>query len=347
LPAIFLFRKPLGVWTRDHLKSEPLQRFLLRLLPAEAPVLFLLMMLGYLERGYLSRVNGGTRAFLDALIGTYRALGGEVLVHTTVDEILIEGDRARGARLSDGTIIDADIVVSTSSAPETVLRLLGGRYDAQETRARLERWHLFSPLVLASFGVALPLTNTPATQIIDGLEPFEVGGCDNDHLMLRVYNDEPSFAPAGHTVVQLTLKTKYDWWAKRGVLYNTEKDAVGQLALEQADRYIPGVRAAARVRDVATPLTFWNMARSWRGAYEGWMPSSEGLPQHVNKTLSGLSGFYMAGQWVEPGGGIPMALMSGRQVAEIVCAARDMPFASHAMSRVAASGPAAIEDVIP
>jgi len=35
----------------------------------------------------------------------------------------------------------------------------------------------------------------------------------------------------------------------------------------------------------------------------------------------------MAGQWVEPGGGVPTAIMSGRHVAEIICAEMDLGFA--------------------
>jgi phytoene dehydrogenase-like protein len=42
--------------------------------------------------------------------------------------------------------------------------------------------------------------------------------------------------------------------------------------------------------------------------------------------LHTLERFYMAGQWVEPGGGVPLATMSGRHVVEIICAALDRPF---------------------
>jgi hypothetical protein len=34
----------------------------------------------------------------------------------------------------------------------------------------------------------------------------------------------------------------------------------------------------------------------------------------------------MAGHWVEPGGGVPMAVMSGRHVVEILCAHLRRPF---------------------
>jgi phytoene dehydrogenase-like protein len=73
----------------------------------------------------------------------------------------------------------------------------------------------------------------------------------------------------------------------------------------------------------ATP---WWMARAWRGAFEGWMRRGESFFGHVKKTLTGLRGFYMAGQWVEPGGGIPMAVMSGRQALQLACADEKRPF---------------------
>jgi phytoene dehydrogenase-like protein len=39
----------------------------------------------------------------------------------------------------------------------------------------------------------------------------------------------------------------------------------------------------------------------------------------MKKTLPGLTNFYMAGQWVQPGGGLPSALMSGYHVMQIIC----------------------------
>jgi phytoene dehydrogenase-like protein len=330
LGVVAHFRKPIGVWSAEHLKSERLRRLFSRVLPGEAPALFLLMVLGYLKHGYMSRPEGGTARFRDALIDTYAARKGEVVLHSTVDEVLVEADRVRGVRLADGSILDADVVVSTASAPETVLRLLGGKYGAKQTRERLESWKLFQPIVLASYGVEASLASvSPAsTLVIDHVEPLVVGGVPNDSLYVRIYNDDPSFAPPGHTVVQTMLGTDYAYWAKSGTRYGAEKDAIAARALDRLDAYMPGLKAAMRVSDIATPLTFWNTARSWRGAYEGWMPSAESMFGHVSKTLPGLAGFYMAGQWVEPGGGVPTALMSGRHVAQLICADEGMPFAN-------------------
>ncbi|HZJ54917.1 MAG TPA: NAD(P)/FAD-dependent oxidoreductase [Myxococcaceae bacterium] len=327
LGTVMHFRKPLALYVREHLHSDTLRRILTQLLPPEAPALFLLMVLGYLERGHLSRPVGGTAAFRDALVASYQQLGGASRLHATVDEILVQGHEARGVRLSDGSFLMADAVISTSSLPETILRLLGGRFGGDEIRARLARWRMFQPVVLASFGVALPLSDLPSLMVLDRVEPFEVGDVVNDSIYLRVGNDDTCFAPAGHTVVQTMLASSYEWWATRGARYTAEKDAVADVALSQLGKQIPGlVPATVRMVDIATPLTFWTSARAWRGAYEGWLPNAESFFGQVRKTLPGLHRFVMAGQWVEPGGGVPTALLSGRQAVQVLCSELDVPF---------------------
>ena len=322
------YRKPVTLWTRDHLKSEPLRRFFQSLM-ADAPMLMVVMVLGYLKRGWLSRPVGGTAAFRDALVERYERLGGRTMLTATVDEVLVEGGRARGVRLDEGTMLDADAVISTSSMPETVLRLLGGRFDAELARERLQKWKLFQPIVLASFGVDVPLREVPGMLLVDRLPPFTIGGAESTHLYLRVCNDDPSYAPPGHAVVQALLPTDYAWWATRGPRYEKAKEDVVGVAIERIEHAIPGLGDHVQMTDLATPLTYWRQTRSWRGAYEGWMPSSESLFGHVKKKLAGLEGFYMAGQWVEPGGGVPTAVMSGRQAVQILCAEEGRAFESH------------------
>jgi len=329
------FRKPVGTWITEDLKSPRSRAVFGRLMPPDTPTFFLLMVLGYLARGWLSRPIGGSAQFRDALIHHYRALGGEALVNTTAEEIVVSNGRAAGVRLTDGTMLKADVVVSTSSVPETVCRLLAGRYGTAQWNDRMERWKMFRPIVLASYGVERPFDDQPSTLIIDAIDPITVAGPHQEYLYLRIYNEEPSFAPPGHTVVQTMIETDYDWWATRGSNYQHEKDVVADRVATCIDRYLPGMKAAVKMTDVATPLTFWRNARAWRGAFEGWLPSSN-IFTHVAKTLPGLERFYLAGQWVEPGGGVPVATMSGRHVVEIICAAQGRPFrASLAEPRVA------------
>lgn len=332
LGSLVHFRKPMGQWAAEHIESPQLRRMFGRIMPETTPAFFLLMVLGYLEKGYLSRPVGGTAAFRDALVHAYRSLGGEAMVNSTVDEVIVRGDLARGVRLSDGTILDGDLVLSTSSGPETVLRLLGGRYEGNAMRSRMSQWKTFDPIVLASFGVAAPFADAPSLMTIDRVPPFQVGGRVNDSVTLRVCNDDPCFAPAGHTVIQALVPTDYEWWATRGARYNTEKDALADSLIGVLAPHFPGLRGLVRMTDLATPLTYWHTARSWRGAFEGWLPSTEAIFARLKKRLSGLEGFYMAGQWVEPGGGVPTAVMSGRHAAQLICADEGREFIATGMS---------------
>ncbi|HVV88489.1 MAG TPA: NAD(P)/FAD-dependent oxidoreductase [Kofleriaceae bacterium] len=327
LGTIFSFRKDVASWASHHVQDDTVRRLLRRLAPDDAPMFVALMILGYLERGWLSRPIGGTAPFRDALIARYRELGGEARLSTTVDQIVVDGGRARGVRLTDGTILDGAIVVSTASTPETVLRLLDGRFGAAAVQDRLAQWKLFEPIAQVTYGVAAPLADVPPTLLLDRIEPLAVGGVDNDHLYLRIFNEGPGFAPPGHSVVQALLRTDFDWWASRGDGYAAAKAEVAEALRARLAVHLPPMRDQVRMIDVATPLTYWRSARSWRGAYEGWRPTADTFLAHVDKTLPGLDDFYMAGQWVEPGGGVPTALVSGRQVVQIMCERTGRPFA--------------------
>ncbi len=49
-------------------------------------------------------------------------------------------------------------------------------------------------------------------------------------------------------------------------------------------------------------------------------------PKPLPRKLKGLSNLYLAGMWVEPPGGLPNALRSGRHAAEVLCHDRGVPF---------------------
>ncbi|HEY4789533.1 MAG TPA: hypothetical protein VIH57_25960, partial [Bacteroidales bacterium] len=71
--------------------------------------------------------------------------------------------------------------------------------------------------------------------------------------------------------------------------------------------------------DVATPMTYKRYTGNWQGTYEGWLLTPKTMRTRMSKTLPGLHNFYMAGQWVEPGGGLPTAALSGRNVIQLIC----------------------------
>jgi phytoene dehydrogenase-like protein len=74
--------------------------------------------------------------------------------------------------------------------------------------------------------------------------------------------------------------------------------------------------------NIATPLTFERYTGNWNGSFEGWLITplnANVMMKPMSQTLPGLDDFYMCGQWVEPGGGLPTGVMSGRRLLKKIC----------------------------
>jgi phytoene dehydrogenase-like protein len=51
----------------------------------------------------------------------------------------------------------------------------------------------------------------------------------------------------------------------------------------------------------------------------GFKANITDMSNWMQRTLPGLKNFYMAGQWVFPGGGVPGAITSGRHLLQFLC----------------------------
>jgi phytoene dehydrogenase-like protein len=101
--------------------------------------------------------------------------------------------------------------------------------------------------------------------------------------------------------------------------YIKEKEQIEKDAKAILEKRFPGVSSDIEVCDVATPLTDVNYTGVWKGSYEGFMPSSKNLMANLDPVIPGLKNFYMAGQWLFPGGGLPPAGQSGKWAVQYIC----------------------------
>jgi len=81
----------------------------------------------------------------------------------------------------------------------------------------------------------------------------------------------------------------------------------------------PRITAEIEMIDVATPYTTWRYTLNDKGSPMGWLMTKDSLMTQIPRTLPGLYSFYMAGQWVLPGGGVPGCIYTGRNVIQILC----------------------------
>jgi phytoene dehydrogenase-like protein len=299
----------------------------------EVPVWFLFMLLALLADGQMGLLEGGCLDFVLPIEKRYKELGGQVTYKATVEEIIVENDRAVGVRLADGaaspTEHRADAVISAADGYSTIFKMLGGRYVNEKIKHRYQNWELIRPFVMVSYGVAQEFKDQPHLDIIMLERPITVGNHSAEGIMIRIFNYSDRFAPSGKTVVQAAFETEWEFWRELRedrARYDAEKERVAAELLERLEAHYPGLSSQVEMTDVATPYTTWRYTRNHKGTYMGWLPTPETVNTRIERTLPGLSNFYMAGQWVMPGGGVPPSLYSGQHAVQLLCHQDGKPF---------------------
>jgi phytoene dehydrogenase-like protein len=192
-------------------------------------------------------------------------------------------------------------------------------------RGYYDKLPIFEPLVYIGLGVNRSFKDLPET--VSGLifpleEPITVAGKKEEWLSAHIYNFDPTLAPEGKTVLTVMFPSTYSFWETlKGdeERYKAEKERICNAVIAALDKRFPGLAAKVEMSDVATPVTFNRYTGNWQGSFEGWLITPETMRMNMSKTLPGLSNFYMAGQWVQPGGGIPGGAISGCHVVQLIC----------------------------
>jgi phytoene dehydrogenase-like protein len=268
--------------------------------------------------------SGGSHDVLLRIAEKYQRLGGEIAYGNRVVDVIVENDRAVGIRLDDGSEHRADTIVWAGDGHTVVFDILGGRYLDDTIRAMYERWIPIQPLVNVSLGVARDLSDQPRYLIFEPPEPILIAGEERRWLTLRHRCFDPSMAPAGKSTAEVWYPTSYEYWeglARDRDRYEEEKRRIANATITALDDRWPGFAADIEVVDVATPATYVRYTGNWKGSPGGWSVTPDNLQAGDSpaRSLTGLSNFWMVGQWTAPSTGTIMAALSGRQLIQLLC----------------------------
>jgi phytoene dehydrogenase-like protein len=292
---------------------------------ATFPVGGLLMMLGFMAKKSNGYPLGGSVAFARAIERKYVELGGKVRYGFKVDEITVSQGRAVGLK-GRGEDVRGDVVVSAADAHDTIYRLLGGKYINPDLARAFESYERYPSLIFVSLGLRKDYSAIPPCQTFAVKDPLvlENGALRRDRMTVRFFTFDPSSAPPGKTAASVMIETPNDgYWTglktNHTEAYAAEKRTTAEKVIAALDRVFPGLKDDVEIVDVATPHTILRYTNNWHGSYEGWRATIGSFGKKMARTLPGLSGFYMVGQWVNPGGGLPPCGIDGRNLAKKLC----------------------------
>ena len=230
----------------------------------------------YLEGAYYPRGGGFAipRAFLRGL----RRAGGELRLRAPVERILLEGRRAIGVRLADGTEVRARHVISNADPTVTFGRLVGLEHVSRGLRRKLEKTrysvsalslYLAAEMDLRAAGMDsgnywIYRDNDVEGTYRKGMEAWAGGseGLPGLFLTATTLKDPTKLRRGRHTLEAFTF-VSYDSfraWAgssqgSRPPDYLRLKERLKERMLEAVDRVVPGLKEHAVFSDLGTPLT--------------------------------------------------------------------------------------------
>jgi phytoene dehydrogenase-like protein len=272
---------------------------------------------------------GGSQQVVLGIAERFRNLGGALRCKSRVTQVIIEADRARGVRLSDGTEVRADEVIWAADGRTLILDLLGGKYLNDRIRHMYAEWVPVKPIVQVCLGVARDMSQEPARLAFELDQPITVAGEAHKWLSVLHHSFDPSMAPAGKAAVEVWYASGYDYWrelTQDRPRYEAEKRRIADETIATLDKRWPGFRQQVEVVDVATPTTYARYTGNWQGSPDGWYITPDNMRANPLRTLPGLAGLWMAGQWTAPFTGTVIAALTGRQVIQLLCRADRRPF---------------------
>jgi phytoene dehydrogenase-like protein len=288
----------------------------------ELSLLAILFSLAWMARGNAGYPIGGSLRMIGLLEENYKRLGGRIRFQARVERILVEKGKAVGVMLQDSEQLPADIVVSAADGHATIYDLLEGKFIDEKIRKIYQTYKPFPSYLQVSLGVDANFAGEPGTLVLLLDQGMEIDPeTQEDAVTFRIFSFDPTFAPAGKTAVVCFLPTyNFEYWCglreKDPVRYESEKKRVASSIIALFEARFPKARGRIEVVDVATPATVIRYTGNWKGSMEGWLYTPATGVKSLPCMLPGLENFYMVGQWISPGGGLPSGLITGKRVSK-------------------------------
>lgn len=315
----------LSEYNSKELKDERLVQFFNRFAtyngssPYQTPGI--MSMIPHLEQYFGTYFpKGGMHAITTSLYTLASDIGVEFQFNSSVKEIRVEHNKATGVVIN-GLPIDADIVVSNSDIVPTYRRLLQ-KFKAPEKILEQPR---SSSALIFYWGITrqfpqLDLHNiffsddykTEFDYIFNKKEVY-----DDPTVYINISSkEEPQDAPEGHenwfTMINVPSNIGQNW---DEIIENARKNIISKLSrLLKED-----ISELIAFEQILDPRSIESNTQSYQGALYGAASNNKfaAFLRHPN-FKSDISDLYFCGGSVHPGGGIPLCLLSGKIVSDLI-----------------------------
>lgn len=278
--------------------------------------------------------RGGMGAIPEALARIATDSGAEIMTDTPVSRVIVEDGRAAGVETASGDVISSRVVLSNASAMPTYLDLVGRRHLPARFARAIEGYTLSIPAPMVYFGLDrkpeairchFTVMVPPRGQLNAYWDEFYGEGLmprmeDLPHGLVCPGMTDPGLSPEGKFSVGLLsagpYRLKYRGWDA------LKPEFIRDSAAHLDRGLIPGFSSMVESSGMRTPVDFERELLLPGGAIYGLEMSAPNMgPFRPSWRSPVIRDLYLAGASTNPGGGVPLVMISGINAA--ACMVRD------------------------
>ncbi|GAB2516653.1 phytoene desaturase family protein [Microbulbifer agarilyticus] len=262
---------------------------------------------------------GGSSRIAETIIPQIQSTGGEVFTYAEVETILLDGNRARGVRMKDGTEIEAPIVISGAGVFNTFEQLLphsaseraGYDRDLKSVEPSMSHLCLYIGLQHTAEELGLPKTNYWVYSSADYDRDVKAFVEDMEADFPLAYISFPSAKDPdflrrypGRATIEIVTPAHYEWfkqweeetWGKRGEEYDALKEKFSRRMLEKLFTHFPHLRDKIDYYELSTPLSTKHFCAYGTGEIYGLQHGPSRWQQSWLRPKTRIKGLYLTGQ---------------------------------------------------
>ncbi|TXT54529.1 MAG: Phytoene desaturase (lycopene-forming) [Candidatus Thorarchaeota archaeon] len=264
-------------------------------------------------------VKGGTHKLVEAMGQLINDLGGQYHLNSEVSQIHVtDKKRVKSVETIDGSVYDADIVISNADTAHTYMSLIDSKYRKKNKDKRYRKAKYSMSLFMTYFGVKKKYEDMVQHSIVFGprykdliediFKKHIVPDDFSTYLHIPTRNDQSLAPPGCEAMYACTPVTNLEG----EVNWEEKKDEFRDHILGTLDKSVlPGLLDNLEVAEVFTPADYEREFHSFRGSGFQLQPillqSGSFRPHNRSKDVKGL---YLVGAGTHPGAGVPSVIMS-------------------------------------
>ncbi|MBQ8858554.1 MAG: NAD(P)/FAD-dependent oxidoreductase [Clostridia bacterium] len=260
---------------------------------------------------------GSSCAMAERMTARFLALGGTLRLRAGVAKINTAAGKAQSVTLEDGTVEEADYVVVATDPAVAFGKLLDkglmpGPLAQQYADPKMRRFSSHH----CAFGCDSADLPFQSDVLLEIPEKYKKELCAN-YLMVREFSHEKSFAPEGKNLLQTMIyclegdARSFIELHRDTEAYKARKKRMAAAIEEIVTDAFPVLRGKLQCIDVWTPATYQRYVDSEIGSFMSFIFPSGSLPRRLAASIDGLDNVFLATQWQQAPGGLPIAAGAG------------------------------------